>query len=62
MTLRETFLEAIQVEDFTRFKFVDEMRMKHLGPAPTSPIAAATPGLKAGSAWARGCPCTRGQT
>ena len=33
--LRRVFVEALQAEDFTCFKFVDEMRTAHLGPAPT---------------------------
>ena len=33
--LRRSFLAAVQAEDWMRFVFVDEMRLKHLGPAPT---------------------------
>jgi len=35
IALRRAFVEALQSEDFTCFKFVDEMRMKHLGRVPT---------------------------
>jgi hypothetical protein len=33
--LRRAFLEALPGQDVARFKFVDEMRMKHWGPAST---------------------------
>ena len=33
--MRRSFVEVVQTEDWMRFVFVDEMRLKHLGPAPT---------------------------
>ena len=35
VALRRLFVEAVQGADFTRFVFVDEMRLKHLDPVPT---------------------------
>ena len=32
--LRRSFVAAAQAEDLTRFVFMDEIRLKHLGPAP----------------------------
>jgi len=34
VVLRRLLVETVLEEDFTRLVFVDEMRLKHLGPAP----------------------------
>ena len=34
VALRRSFVAVVQAEDWTRFVFVDEMRLKYLGPAP----------------------------
>ena len=55
--LRRDFLEALPGQDVTRFKFVDEMRFKHLGLAPTRPTRGATAAPQAASARTKPCPC-----
>lgn len=62
IALRAAFIEAVQHEDFTCFKFVDEMRIKHLGRVPPSRTVAAMPGPKAGSVPRKPRPCTADQT
>lgn len=62
VALRRLLVEAVQEADFTRFVFMDKMRLKHLGPVPTGRVAGATTAPRRASAWTRPCPCTAART
>ena len=62
VALRRLFGETVHKADFTRFVFVDEMRLKPLGPVPTGPPAGVTAAPRGAGAWTRPCPCTAART
>ena len=62
IALRGALVKTLQTQDFTCFKFVDEMRTAHFVLAPTGPIAVVTPAPRAGSTPPGPRPCTAGRT
>ncbi|GAC1378480.1 MAG: hypothetical protein NVS3B25_23060 [Hymenobacter sp.] len=60
--LRRDYIEALQHEDVGHFKFVDEMRFKHLGLASTGPTPAVMAARWGGNASNKPCRCTTAPT